>query len=364
MTAHLPSPRCVVATAATLALGATAAMAGGCGGAAPSAGARSAEQPAIASGSDAPRNGRIVFQRLDPDTGKIRLYTVRPNGSGLRAITLPGAGEDMDSLPDWSPDGRRIAFRRFFHTSERTDVLVVNRDGTGLRNLTRGLCTGDCLGDEEASWSPDGRQIAFIRAVGPLPPDGPPPTVGVFVMDAGGSDARQLTQLQPGSGTEDHAPAWSPDGRRIAFMRSNNTKSPQDQSAIYTVNADGTGLRLVRRMPREWPGAGAPDWSPDGRRLLFSTYCYFGNCGQPSTGAQLFTIDPNGGRPRQLTHLPGNSYNGAWSPDGKKIVFARNRVLGPEGDIYTMNADGTRVRRVTRTPKLDAHAPDWGRRGR
>lgn len=361
MTRHLhPSPRSVLATAATLGLAATVAVASGAAGGA--TGERSLDRPVVGSATRAPRNGRIVLQRLDPATGKIRIYTVRPNGSGLRAITLPGAGEDKDSLPDWSPDGNRITFRRFFNLgqpNERTDVFVVNRDGTGLRNVTRGICTGDCLGDEDGAWSPDGRQIAFIRGIGPLPADGPPPVVGVFVMDADGSHVRQLTQLRPGSDTEDHGPTWSPDGRRIAFMRSDKAT---DTSAIYTVNADGGGLRLVRRMPHEWPGAGEPDWSPDGSRLLYTTYCLFGNCGQPATGAQLFTIDPNGRRLRQLTDLPGNSYNGRWAPDGKKIVFARNRRLGPEGDVYTMNADGTGVRRVTHTPELDAHAPDWGRR--
>jgi TolB protein len=149
-------------------------------------------------------------------------------------------------------------------------------------------------------------------------------------MDADGSNVRQLTQLQPGSGTEDHAPSWSPDGRRIAFMRSNNTASPVDASAIYTVNADGGEPRLVRRMPPRRPGAGTPNWSPDGGRLIFSTHSLFGNSGQPPTGAQLFTVKPNGCGLRQLTHLPGNSYTSAWSPDGSKIVFARNRTVAPK----------------------------------
>jgi dipeptidyl aminopeptidase/acylaminoacyl peptidase len=112
-------------------------------------------------------------------------------------------------------------------------------------------------------------------------------------------------------------------------------------------------------MPREWPGAGAPDWSPDGSRLLFQTFCRR-DCGQRATGAQLFTIDPNGGRLRQLTHLRGNSYDAGWSPDGKKIVFALNRAVSPEGDISTINADGTNLRRLTHAPEPDAHMPDWG----
>jgi Tol biopolymer transport system component len=319
----------------------------------------------LAAASDGPahRNGPIVFQRLDPHSGKTRLYTIRPDGSGLRAITLPGPNADKDSLPEWSPDGRRILFRRFFNPgqpNETSDVLVVRPDGTGLRNLTRQSCTGDCLSSDHTAWSPDGRRVAFERAVGPLPAAGPPPIVGIFVMNADGSNVRQLTQLEPNSGTEDHVPTWSPDGRRIAFMRVNNTINPVNASAIYTIKPDGSDLRLVRRMPREWPGAGAPDWSPDGSRLLFQTYCRKGNCGQPAAGAQLFTIDPDGGRLRQLTHLPGNSYDAGWSPDGKKIVLARNRAVGPEGDIYTINADGTNLRRLTHAPELDAHMPDWG----
>ena len=317
--------------------------------------------------NDAHRNGRIVFQRLDPAVGKIRLYTMRPDGRDVKAITLPGAAEDKDSIPDWSPDGRLIAFRRFFNRgepNETTDVMVVRPDGSGLRNLTRGTCTGDCLSSETPAWSPDGRQIAFERAIGPLPADGPPPIVGIFVMDADGSNVRQITQLRPNSGTEDHGATWSPDGQRIAFMRSNNTIEPVDASAIYTVSSRGGDEQLVKRMPLEWPGAGGSDWSPDGKRLLFTTKCYFGQCAgpQPSTGAQLFTIRPDGEGLRQLTHLPGNSGDARWSPDGRKIVFSRNVTQGPTSDVYTMNANGTNVRRLTNTPELDAHKPDWGPR--
>jgi Tol biopolymer transport system component len=347
----------IVTGATGLAL--TASMAAGSSGAPNSTAEPWADRAAAASSSRAHRDGLIAFQRLDPATGKTRLYTVRPNGSGRRAITLPGVGEDTDAWPDWSPDGRWIAFTRV--GSDRGDVLLVRPDGTGVRSLTRASCNGDCLSNDYPVWSPDGRRIAFERALGPLPSAGPPPVVGMFVMDADGSNVRQLTQLEPRSGTEDHSPSWSPDGRRIAFMRANNRVAPVNASAIYTVTADGGEPRLVRRMPPDRPGAGSPNWSPDGSRLLFSTYCRFrgASCGQAPTGAQLFTVKPNGRGLRQLTHLPGNSYNPAWSPDGSKIVFARNHTVGPEADLYTMNADGTYIRRITRNPKLRAQWPDW-----
>jgi TolB protein len=316
---------------------------------------------------DARRNGRIVFERLDLEAGKIRLFTARPDGRDEKAITSPGASEEKDSIADWSPDGRLIAFRRFFNVgepSETADVMVVRPDGSGLRNLTREGCTGDCLGSETPAWSRDGQQIAFERALGPLDSEGRPSSVGIWVMNADGSHPRQLTQLRPGLITEDHGATWSPDGKRIAFMRSNSTIEPVDASAIYTVSARGGDERRVKRMPLEWPGAGDPDWSPDGKHLLFTTFCYFGRCAepQPSTGAQLFTIRPNGQGMRQLTHLAGNAYDARWSPDGRRIVFAHNERLGPTGDVFTMNADGTHVRRVTNAPELDAHKPDWGPR--
>lgn len=217
----------MLATALTLTLAVTLAVAAS--SMAGATGVRSDERPAVASGGHAPMNGRIVLSRLDPDTQRVRLYTVRPDGSGLRILT--SSPEADDSAADWSPDGRKVVFRRDFKRGEpdaTVDVLVINRDGTGERNLTRASC-GDCLGSDEPAWSPDGRKIAFMRAFGPFSDEGFPAIVGLFVMDADGSNVRQLT---PFSGTEDHFPAWSPDSRRIAFLRWNGTATPPNASAI------------------------------------------------------------------------------------------------------------------------------------
>jgi dipeptidyl aminopeptidase/acylaminoacyl peptidase len=129
---------------ALLAVGAAVAASGCAAGTAPSAG---------------PRNGPIVFQRFDPALGKTRLYVVQPDGRGLRALTRPSPAEDNDSQPDWSPDGRRIVFRRFVDVGlpeERAHLFVVRANGSGLRDLTRATCSGSCLGDAEPAWSPDG----------------------------------------------------------------------------------------------------------------------------------------------------------------------------------------------------------------
>jgi Tol biopolymer transport system component len=310
-----------------------------------------------------PRNGWIVFQRFDPSLGRTRLYTVQADGRGLRAITRPPSVAGVDSQPDWSPDGRRILFRRIANAGrpdERVDIYIVGADGRGLRNLTRAGCTGLCAANEEPSWSPDGKRIAFVRSMGPVQPGRQPRIVGIFVMNADGTHVRQLTQRPGMSVTQDHAPSWSPDGKRIALVAVNITTKPAGASVIYVINADGTRPRVVRSMPHGWPGAGAPLWSPDGKRILYSTYCWFGNCGQHATGAQLFSVGVDGKSPRQLTRVAGNAIGGRWSPDGRKVVFVRNPRIGPTGEVYTMNADGTALRRVTTGLELGARGPDWG----
>jgi Tol biopolymer transport system component len=312
---------------------------------------------AVPATASAAAEGRIVFRHFDPVTKKVRLYTVRPDGTGERALTLPKGAADQDSQPDWSPNGRYVVFRRFV-TPERTDVMRIRRDGTGLVNLTRSSCDGKCLGSEEPAVSPDGERIAFNRAIGPFGEnDGPPAKVGLFVMNADGSGVRQLTQRKRFSGTEDHAATWSPDGTKLAFMRD---VQATNASAVLTVNVASREVARLRRMPKRWPGAGAPDWSPDGRHILYTTYCYFGPCGQPSRGAQLFVMRADGTAAHKVTHVRGNAYNGRWSPDGGRIVFASNPRLGPTGDVYTARADGSHVHRVTHAAKRDNHQPDWG----
>jgi Tol biopolymer transport system component len=324
-------------------------------------------------GTDAQRTGRtvhppadlpgglIAFQRHDPRIDKVRIYTIRPDGSGLRAITEPPANAAGDAKPDISPDGSTVVFRRLYNDGTPDELFVVGLGGGAPRNIWRARCPGDaCLGSEEPAWSPKGTEIVFSGARGPIPFDGPPPAIGIFVINADGTNLRQLTQHQMNSGTEDHMPSWSPDGERIAFMRANNTAEPENASSIYAVDADGGNLTLLRRMPPERPGAGRPRWSPDGRRILFDDYCLFGNCGQPPTGAQLFTTRSNGEVLRQLTDLPGNSCCANWSPDGRWIVFSRNPTVAALGDLYLMRRDGTQLWRLTHALRFDNHNADWG----
>jgi len=215
-------------------------------------------------------------------------------------------------------------------------ICTVRADGTGRRQLTSGLATTD------PAWSPDGRKIAFTRRedVGEYTTFSED---DVFVMDADGSDVRQLTEEQENV----HAgqPAWSPDGREIVFTRGASVPSGiiVRPGEIHVMNADGSDVRRLTRGSLD----GGPVWSPDGREVAFSRSKNFDD---PSR--EIWVVAAAGGEPRQLTRTADFlDASPAWSPDGTLIAFMRLRVESQydgAAAIWIMNRDGTGLREVLR----------------
>jgi TolB protein len=153
---------------------------------------------------------------------------------------------------------------------------------------------------------------------------------------------------------DNHEMVVSPDGQRIAFLRSNSPKaSPAGGVAIFIMRSDGSALR--RLTPYSLRAGDHPDWSPDGRWILFRS---------PDNGdfldSQLYVIHPNGRGMRQVTHVSPTTQllSASFSPNGSRIVYSRAGRAG-QPDIFTARLDGDGIRRVTRTPLWDS-APDWG----
>jgi len=311
-------------------------------------------------------NGRIVFRRyLDDDRTWGALFSVRPDGTGERRITRPPRGF-VDNNPDVSPDGRRIVFQRRSDGSD--EVWMVDSDGTDLHPVTQqptagATCDTGGFCDVSPAWSPDGSQVVFGRAFGPVR-NGLIQRNALFVVDADGTDPRQLTQLDLPATGEDAEPQWSPDGDEILFQRYNvRSARPRDGVALWILDVSSGKERRITPFPLA--AGDTPDWSPDGRRILFHDNLD----GTEGVSANLFTVRPDGTGLGQLTfaddgitqHL-GSSY----SPDGQKIVFGLRRPTsgGTEpgaADVFVMRVDGSHVRNLTRTGRYDSY-PDWGPR--
>jgi hypothetical protein len=203
--------------------------------------------------------------------------------------------------------------------------------------------------DDDPAFSPDGERIAFVRW--DRQPDGPP-RAAIFVV---GPDGGGVTRLTSGP-VIDSGPAWSPDGAEIAFTRVRFRGHQPRAAALHVMAADGT---RVRRLGE----GGEPAWSPDGRRLAFVSLrdrfgqTCFHDC-IPS--GEIYTMDPDGTGIRRLTRTRAQETAPAWSPDGGQIVFSSDRSDPARHDyeLYVMSADGGCVTRLTNASSW-SHEPAW-----
>jgi dipeptidyl aminopeptidase/acylaminoacyl peptidase len=248
----------------------------------------------------------------------VPLPGVQHHDGGLCGIALDGSPAERLVAPrpmreaSWSPDGRQLAYLRT--VGEEVHVFVAARDGTGERNLTRGLG----LLNADPAWSPDGRQIALTAWNAQA-------QSRIMVVERDGSRRRALTLPVNGNPAQ---PAWAPDGRQLAVIVSSQPPLARD---LYVVDVEGRGSRLLATTASE------PTWSPDGSRIAYV-----------SAGAlTIASVDGGGHRPvAQGATAP------AWSPDGRLIAFVRG------DDLLTVRPDGGGERVVVRGP-LPVRGPSW-----
>jgi TolB protein len=308
------------------------------------------------------KNGPISFNRfaeLPGDQLVTNLFAVDPDGSDLSQLTDFGA-ETFSELSDHSPDGRTLAFQRFDFVGEESrppQIWLTDADGSHARQLT-----DIANGAFDPAFAPDGRTLAIDSDIGGAP--------GIFLIPAkaqGGklvSDAQARRVTRGPAGGFDSEPQISPDGKWLVFTRYSAEcadDTPEDcQTRIYKVRTNGKDLKLLVG-PDLNPSA--PDWHPTGLVIAFDTH---DNTVAPDDG-HIMVMLANGSLKHVIVRADADSYyqNPSFSPDGTRIAYA-HWPLTPEGNadetlrssIWTAWVTGAKPKQITRG-EWD-NKPDWG----
>jgi Tol biopolymer transport system component/subtilisin-like proprotein convertase family protein len=269
---------------------------------------------------------KILF-RTNRD-GNYQLYVMNQDGTSPTRLTDPTLYHQSFS---WSPNGQKIAFSVDVVGSNSWDIFVMDANGSNRVNITHDIKYQDTFG-----WSPDSTKLAFETDR-----DGP---YALWWMNIDGTGLTRLTN----TGGAERAPAWSPNGQKIAFLSYIN--SVNSKLDIWSINPDATGLvNLTQSSQSE----SAPIWKPDGSKILF------GRRSSNTVPYDLYIMNPDGSGLQFLgvgATLPGY----VWSADGSKILFTSSRDGNFE--IYMMNADGSNQVRLTNNSAWDSNA-EWAADG-
>ena len=281
------------------------------------------------------QNGKIAFQS---NRDGLAIYTTTPAGA-TEKVTLSNGSSD----PAYSPDGSKIAFVR--NGTRGYDIFVMNADGSGQKQLAS---TGSA--DLQPAWSPDGKKIAFVSNTFSLNRQS---DYEIWVMNANGTNPAPITNTS----YSETQPAWSPDGSKIAFSSEGVDVWVMDANGDNQTNI--TPNSPIGCSPTCYQGGDdAPAWSPDGSKIAYvhgygpPTNPYAGG-GKPN----IWTMDPNGANKTNVFNDADSSgFSPAWSPDGDEIAYVGES--DNERNISVMNADGTEQRAIDSTVANDIN-PDW-----
>lgn len=266
------------------------------------------------------------------------LWLVKADGTDLHELA---PGQPVSEPPvtgkgpaAWSPDGLHIAFE-----ASQNGALIYETDiSGGVPRLLSTDCPPASCGESFPAYSPDGKRLAFVRSG-----KGNDLVVGVRDLATGKASLLEPTRLSTSLAWLG-APSWSPDGTQLVYHEivMDADGKPTGVSHLYVVNADGSGLHS---LPTPYLGAGDPAWSPDGSVIVFSTYPIHAWTERAMPGRpDIYSVKPDGTGLRALT---GDHHSGApsWTSDGK-ILYSTH-----SDDLWLMDPDGSNQQRVGPGPR-------------
>lgn len=307
-------------------------------------------------------SSRIAF--ASNRNGNWDVYLMNADGSNL--VNVSNHPERADIGPQWSPDGRQIAFN--------SDNSVIVADQVG--QVIGGFSPESALANNP-SWSPSSEMIALHTTID-----------GNFELYQLRFDGTELTRLTNSSTYDESCPDWSPIGDYIAYrshhelsagfdldlMRADSSGATDSlmtwagsasDCPLIDWSPDGEHLAVVNRTLSELEigksdqskvlaecARGFPDWSPDGAKITFAG----DQCTNNADRTEIYVVNSDGSAMERLTDNSAADYHPVWSPDGRKIAFVSSRDGNDE--IYVMNADGSQQTNLTRNSSED-RSPTW-----
>lgn len=289
-------------------------------------------------------NGRIAFAHFDRATGRSMVYAANPDGSRIQLL-YRGEGE----APHWSPDGRHVSISTACADGqENCAATIIDVDSRSVRQFK---WPDPSLETNCGQWSPSGNRLA-CESFGVDDPT----RNGIYTIRS--SDGGGLTRITSNPGEDDQPGDFSATGGRLVFSR----LVDDVPVGLLVVRLDGTALHEITPPGFANEGMSNGSWSPSGNRILFANRTSAENRLSvwmvKADGSDLHEvpIDPNCGGlftdPKSVS-----CFQPSWSPDGRRILFTRISANGTQENVYTVNADGSGLTRVTNT---GADQADWG----